>query len=42
MNIYLTTEECPGCGLLFEASPELAQVDFNGRQFKKDNPEERE
>jgi|GEM_PF-3264165 len=36
MNLYFATEECPGCGLFFETTPELTKVDFNGEQFKPD------
>lgn len=34
MNIFLTEEECLGCGIVFQASAELSQVDFDGKDFE--------
>jgi len=32
--MFHLAEECPGCGVIFEAAPELANVDFSGEQFE--------
>jgi hypothetical protein len=39
MFMYHAAEECPGCGVFFEASPELINVDFSGRQFTESRQE---
>lgn len=41
MNIYLGTEECPGCGVGLVFPSELTQVDFTGKMFfEKTEPED--
>lgn len=39
MFMYHAAEECPGCGVSFEVSPELMNVDFSGKQFTESKPE---
>ncbi len=40
MHLYTATEECPGCGVFFEATAELVNVDFSGKEFTRSKLED--
>lgn len=43
MNVFIYTEECPGCGFYAELSPELAKVDFSKEEFlENSDPDDNE